>query len=167
VKLTRCTFSSGPANFLARRKNSSRQTKRPEAPNKWVNPIYFAYSHAVELALKAFLRSLNPEVKFGHILKDLYKECEALGLIIGPGDRAQIGNIVALLDSVNEKSGLRYFMGPGPLPEMAWTREVVGRLIEAVEPHVRRAEVKHPSELGKPVGIRFVIGKPMSRDPKL
>jgi HEPN domain-containing protein len=30
---------------------------RPNAPNKWVYPIYFNYSHAVELALKAFLRS--------------------------------------------------------------------------------------------------------------
>ena len=138
---------------------------RPQAPHKWVNPIYFGYSHAVELALKAFLRSHNPKVEFGHKLTELYKECRALGLAIGPDDRTEIGNIVALLDPVNEESGFRYFMGAGALPDLAWTRGVVGRLIEAVEPDVMRAEADQPSGLGKVVGIRMIIGKPTSRDP--
>ena len=139
---------------------------RPQAPNKWVNPIYFSYSHAAELALKAFLRSHNPKVEFGHKLADLYGECSALGLMIGPDDRTQIENIVALLDSVNEESGLRYFMGPGALPDLAWTREVVGRLLDAVEPHANSAEANQPSGLGKVVGIRIIIGKPTSRGSK-
>ena len=114
---------------------------RPQAPHEWINPIYFGYSHAVELALKAFLRSHNPEVEFGHELTEIYKECVALGLVIGPDDRTQIGNIVALLDSGNEGAGFRYFMGPGLLPDLAWTREVVGRLIDAVEPQDRKSVV--------------------------
>jgi hypothetical protein len=84
-------------------------------------------------------------------------------LVIGPDDRTQIGNIVALLDSGNEEYGFRYFMGPGPLPDLAWTGEVVGRLIEAVEPHVMRADNEHPSGSGKIVGIRLIIGKPTKR----
>jgi HEPN domain-containing protein len=75
---------------------------RTQATNKWVNPIYFGYSHAMELALKAFLRSHNPKVEFGHKLADLYGECGALGLLIGPDDRTQIENMVALLDSGGE-----------------------------------------------------------------
>ena len=137
---------------------------RAKAPNKWEYPIYFCYSHAVELALKAFLRSHKPEVEFGHELTKTYKKCVALGLVIGPDDRTHIGNIVTLLDNGNEKSGFRYFMGSGALPDLAWTREVVGRLIDAVEPHAIRAEKDNASGLGKVVGIRLIIGKPTPRD---
>ena len=140
---------------------------RPQAPHKWVNPIYFGYSHAVELALKAFLRSHKPEVEFGHELTKTYRKCVALGLVIGPDDRTHIGNIVTLLDNGNEKSGFRYFMGSGALPDLAWTREVVGRLIEAVELHVMRTEKDNPSGLGKVVGIRRIIGKPPSPDSRV
>jgi hypothetical protein len=140
---------------------------RPQAPNKWLNPIYFSYSHAVELALKAFLRSHNPEVDFGHVLTKIYGDCVALGLVIDANDQTQIANIVRLLDSGNEESGFRYFMGPGALPDLAWTREVVGRLLDAVEPHVNRAEANHSSGLGKAVGIRLVVGKPTSRSSKV
>jgi HEPN domain-containing protein len=136
---------------------------RQQAPNKWANPTYFNYAHAAELALKAFLRSHNPEIKFGHELASLYQECQALGLAIGPDDLTQIGNIVTLLDSANKDSGLRYFMGPGPLPDLAWTEEVVGRLIAAVEPHVQLAEAISPSGLGKVVAMKLVFGKPTSR----
>jgi hypothetical protein len=108
----------------------------------------------------------HPKVEFGHKLSDLYGECSALGLVIGPDDRTQIENIVALLDSVNEASGLRYFMGPGALPDLAWTREVVGRLLDAVEPHVNSAEANQASGLGEVVGIRTIIGKRTSRGSK-
>jgi HEPN domain-containing protein len=140
---------------------------RAKAPNRWEYPIYFCYSHAVELALKAFLRSHKPEVEFGHELTKIYKQCVALGLVIDPDDRTHIGNIVTLLDNGNEKSGFRYFMGSGALPDLAWTREVVGRLIEAVELHVMRTEKDNPSGLGKVVGIRRIIGKPPSPDSRV
>jgi hypothetical protein len=58
-------------------------------------------------------------------------------------------------------------MGPGALPGLEWTREVVGRLIDAVEPHVRRAEADRPSGLGEAVSIRFIIGKLTSRASKV
>ena len=155
-----CEFFSAAEELFA-------SERRPNATNRWVYPIYFCYSHAVELALKAFLRSHNPEVEFGHTLMDRYKDCVTLGLVIGPDDRTQIGNIVSLLDSGNKESGFRYFMGLEPLPDLTWTREVVGRLIGAVEPHVMLAEESHPSGLGQPAGIQMIIGKPTARDPNV
>jgi len=129
--------------------------------------IYFEYSHAAELAFKAFLRCHYPEVEYGHGLMPYYERCRALGLQIGPDDRTQIGNIVTLLDSANKDQGLRYFMNLGVVPDLAWTSEVVGRLLNVVEGHVARAEPDHLSGLGKPVGIFLIAGKPTSRDPQV
>jgi len=47
-----------------------RSPNRPRAG--WWHPIYFCYSHAVELALKAFWRTHRPEIEYGHSLTDLY-----------------------------------------------------------------------------------------------
>jgi len=74
----------------------------PKATSKWRYPIYFCYSHAAELALKAFLRSHNPEVEFGHTLTDRYRDCVALGLVVDPNDPLQVGNVVTLLDCGNQ-----------------------------------------------------------------
>jgi HEPN domain-containing protein len=155
------------AEFFSAAETLFASENRAKAPGRWEYPIYFCYSHAVELALKSFLRSHKAEVEFGHELTTIYKKCVAQGLVIGLDDRAHIGNIVTLLDNGNEKSGFRYFMGSGALPDLAWTREVVGRLIETVEPHVVQAEKDDPSGLGKVVGIRLVIGKLTSRDPSV
>jgi HEPN domain-containing protein len=137
----------------------------PQTTRRRVSPIYFCYAQAVELALKAFLRSHNPEVEFGHHLTTLYKDCVALGFVIGPDDLTQIANVVALLDAGNEDAGFRYFMGPG-IPDLAWTHEVVGQLIEAVEPDVRRDEKKYPPPSHNIVGFRSIFGKPTKQGPK-
>jgi len=158
-------FFSRAGDFFSAAEALFEAESGPKATSKWVYPIYFCYSHAVELALKAFFRSHNPEVEFGHSLKNLYEDCAALGLILGPNDRTQIGNVVTLLDSGNQESGFRYFMGPH-LPDLAWTREVVGRLIEAVEPEVKRAEKEQPSGSGKVVSLRLIMGKPTKQRSK-
>jgi hypothetical protein len=82
------------AEFFSAAEKLFASENRAKAPNKWEYPIYFCYSHAVELALKTFLRSHKPEVEFGHELTNTYKKCVALGLVIGPDDRTHIGNIV-------------------------------------------------------------------------
>jgi HEPN domain-containing protein len=64
-----------------------RSRKKPEAINGWLNPIYFCYSHTVELTLKAFWRSHNPEVDYGHSLTELYEKCREKGLVIDADDR--------------------------------------------------------------------------------
>src|ERR1017187_1573777 len=62
-------------------------------------PLYFLYFHALELAFKAFLRShhvptseLQKKDK-GHTLTVLYEDCRKLGLVIGPLDQFDIGNM--------------------------------------------------------------------------
>jgi hypothetical protein len=104
-------------------------------------PLYFLYFHTIELALKAFLRANNlPILKTReiHELANLYRECGKLGLVLGPHDKFQIGNIVSLLDSANKYQGIRYFnLESGSTAELSWVREVTAELMRAVEPHVR------------------------------
>lgn len=138
----------------------------PVTTRRWLYPIYFCYSHAIELVLKAFLRLHNPEVEFGHNLTKLYAECVSEGLVIGPKDDREIGTVVAFLDAGNEDAGFRYLFGRGPLPDLTRTREVVGRLIEVVEPHVMLEEKKHPSSHNV---VRFLafVSKPTKQVPKV
>jgi hypothetical protein len=74
-------------------------------------PVYFMYMHAIELALKAFLRAANLPIvtdrqRKHHQIAELYEECRGLGLTIGPDDRVDIRNVVALLENANEDQGL-------------------------------------------------------------
>src|ERR1700731_2289905 len=84
------------AEFFSAAETLFASENRAKAPGRWEYPIYFCYSHAVELALKSLLRAHKPEVEFGHELTTINKKCVAQGLVIGPDDRAHIGNIVTL-----------------------------------------------------------------------
>lgn len=107
------------------------------------DPINVLYFHAVELALKAFLRSQNVSItdikRLGHNLTELYEKCCSLGLAIGPADRRgfEIGNIMTILDKGNENQRFRYpSRESGIMADLSWTREVAEHLMWAVEPHV-------------------------------
>jgi len=125
-------------------------------------PLYFLYFHALELAFKAFLRShhvptseLQKKDK-GHTSTVLYEDCRKLGLVIGPGDQTDIGNVVNMLQMANEYQGLRYF-NPDlkSLPTLAWTRGTVGELISVLEANFGVA-VTVPGPAAK---LIFVFGK--------
>ena len=113
-----------------------------EADKTLTFPIYFLYSHAIELALKAFLRAANLSVvtdkkRKHHQIAALYAECKSLGLGIGPDDPTNINNIVALLEGANEDQGLRYANAKGfSIPDLSWTRDTVEELFSAIEPSV-------------------------------
>jgi HEPN domain-containing protein len=101
------------------------------------SPLYLLYSHAAELALKAFLRAKNMPIPKTHELAKLYAESRRLGLVIGPRDRFEIGNIVSLLDSGNKYQGFRYFnLESGATADLSWVHEVIPELMRAVEPYV-------------------------------
>jgi hypothetical protein len=128
------------------------------------NPIYFLYFHTVELALKAFLRSLNMQVlgtqRQSHSLTKLYEESRRLGLTVGPADRFGIGNIVTLLEAGNEYQGFRYFnLKSGSLPSLSWTREVVEQLMLAVETHLE-GRTKLDTVAAAPAKLTIIYGKP-------
>ncbi len=138
------------------------------SPLLWY-PLYFLYFHAAEMLLKAFLRAndlpiLGTERK-SHKLTELYEECRSLGLVVHSAnqDRFLVKNIVSLLESGNEYQGFRYWSGGGSsMPELGWTREVVGQLLQAVESFV---EAKFGKDIGPAVatGIVAVYGKPRPR----
>ncbi len=128
------------------------------------NPIYFLYFHTVELALKAFLRSLNIQIlgteRQSHNLTKLYEECRGLGLRVGPADRFEIENIVTLLEAGNEYQGFRYFnLKSGSLPSLSWTREVVERLMLALETHLG-GRSKPKTVPASPAKLTIIYGKP-------
>jgi hypothetical protein len=123
-------------------------------------PLYFLYFHALELAFKAFLRSHHvptEELKKskGHTITELYEDCKKLGLVIGPIDQTDIGNIVNMLEAANEYQGLRYF-NPDlqALPSLAWTRGTVGDVITMLEGKLGAATP------GPATKLIFVLGKP-------
>jgi len=120
---------------------------------------YFLYFHATELLLKAYLRAQGQE-PWSHGLSKLLQECSDLGLTIDSEDKYGLQNIVSLLESGNEDMGFRYFtLKSDWIPEMGWTREFVGHLMQAVT-----AVVDPNGDSTKPgAAVKLVVmtGKPV------
>jgi HEPN domain-containing protein len=75
-------------------------------------PLYFLFTHALELALKTYLRSrglATPRGPQGHALRDLLEQCYRNGLQVG----LDLRNVVQLLESENSRHGFRYFVFEG------------------------------------------------------
>jgi hypothetical protein len=132
-------------------------------------PTYFLYAHAMELALKAFLRTANiPIVADGkrkhHHITALYEECRDLGLRIGPDDRFDLRNVVVLLEGANEDEGLRYFKTKGSsLPDLSWTRDVVEKLLQTIEPIIKKKAGSDGIRPGVAVKFDLVFSKPTKK----
>jgi hypothetical protein len=134
-----------------------------EQRREFYHPVYFLYFHTVELALKAFLFSCNVKPKGGHSLTTLYEDCRKHGLIIGPYDQFDIGNIVSLLESGNRSQGFRYITQTSrSLPDFSWTREVVGELMEAVARHLG-VDLKQKPVPGVAVRFDMVFSRPVPK----
>jgi hypothetical protein len=106
-----------------------------------LDPIYFLYHHATELALKAFLLSHSldvPRGKPGHDIGTLFDRCRTSGLLGPADDNSELRTFVYLLGEGDRWYRYRY-AGAGNerfIPDFAWVREAVGQLFEAVGPHV-------------------------------
>jgi hypothetical protein len=142
------------------------QGGKPDAVYGWRHPIYFCYLQSIELALKAFWRSHNSEVEYGHPVTELYEKCREKGLIIDADDRTSIGNIVRMLDAGNEDAGFRYFVNTDHvLGTLEWTQEVATRLLQVVQAHVAETV-----ECGPPnprvVAFRGFMSKPVKQPVK-
>jgi hypothetical protein len=132
-----------------------------ESKSRVENARYYLYFHATELLLKAYLRAHGRE-PWNHELSELLQECSVLGLKIDTEDKYGLQNIVSLLESGNEDMGFRYFsLKSGSIPEMSWTREVVGQLMKAVTAVV---DPTGDSKPGVAVKAVLMIGKPEPKD---
>jgi hypothetical protein len=125
-------------------------------------PIYFLFSHAAELAFKAFLRAKNAPVGEVHGLTEFYEACRNVGLVIGPDDRTDIANVASLLDSGNKRQGFRYFeLQTTTIPELSWTHDTIGKLIQAIEPHISAGGTRrYPG-----AQITLTLSKPAKKIP--
>ena len=131
-----------PISFLTLARQFYAASERIFEPPDYIlsKPLYFLYFHALELIFKAFLRSHNVTTRVlttktkGHDLVELYKDCRGHGFAIGPSDQFDIESVVKLLEKANKFQGIRYF-NPDlkTLPSLSWTREVVQKVIQAVE----------------------------------
>ena len=129
------------------------------------DPIYFLYAHAVEMLLKAFLRAHNIAIvgtpwakEKGHHLYELYEECCRLGLNVDKNDPVGIRNVVILLDSGNRYQGFRYFsLESGSVPDLQWTRDIVQRLVNSVQPRVDAAAKRDQLDPTRPVKFRIAM----------
>jgi hypothetical protein len=139
--------------------------QRPKVYNvrEFDGPISFLYFHAIELALKAFLRFHNQKIPTGgrasHDIEALYARCQKFGLTLGPDDRLTIGNIVSLLNSGNKKDGFRYFnLDPNITVDPVWTSEVIAELIGALAPILDTGDC--PDE---PMKITLTVHRPVPK----
>jgi hypothetical protein len=100
--------------------------------------LYFLYFHVVESLLKAYLKAHGKERR-GHKISKLLSEAQQLGLKIerDKSGKHDLHNVAGLLQSGNTDAAFRYFTcEPRSMPDLAWTRGVVGELLDAVTPVV-------------------------------
>lgn len=108
-----------------------------------LDPIYFLYHHATELALKAFLLCHGLRVprgrEDGHNIGALFDLCRTNGLLGPAHENSELRTFVHFLGEGNRWQRYRYVGAHnegGAIPDFAWVREAVGQLFEAVEPLV-------------------------------
>jgi len=102
-------------------------------------PIYFLYSHAIELVLKAYLRAhgatLDDLRRFGHRLPGLLRRVHSRGLDLGASAEKASG-LIAMLDLYNQNHEFRYIViGYKTLPELKEVEEVTAGLLGATRAH--------------------------------
>lgn len=105
-------------------------------------PIYYLYSHAVELALKSYLRACGLSAaklkrKFGHSLERLFEGCVARGLVLKAVPEAFVPEVVTMLADLGRNHEFRYVTtGLKRYPELADVRTASEMLFEAIRPAV-------------------------------
>jgi hypothetical protein len=108
-------------------------------------PVYYLYSHALELTLKSFLRSKGMSSsrlasrEFGHKLQALWDACVAEGLKSNPITEASIAQAVDLLDPFASDFEFRYVKtGLKNLPTLDTVESVVRDLMKIVRPYCEK-----------------------------
>jgi HEPN domain-containing protein len=133
-------------SFLDAGRHLARATDKRELRLRFDDPIYFLYSHALELTLKALLRSKGYSARrlasrqFGHQLKVLWQECLKAGLSTQPNEDAFMDGMIEILDPLATSYELRYLkVGSKQMPCLDELELALVRLRAAIEPIVRSA----------------------------
>jgi len=127
-------------------------------------PVFMLVFHAMELALKAYLREKGIEsktlrLKYAHSLGKLYKKAKELGLRLEAGTVQDVENIVSLLDSGNKNYAFRYFSSQSTTrPDILWAFSVTDAFLAVIALHV-----DIPTNPGPATKLDFIISKPRPR----
>jgi hypothetical protein len=105
-------------------------------------PIYYLYSHAIELMMKAFLRArdvsaakLKDPKRFGHSLLKLWDECLARDIVLDPAPQVVIEEVVSLLEPYATSYEFRYIRtGLKTVPSLEDVRLAAEKLAAAIKP---------------------------------
>ena len=118
--------------------------EKERAPLEYVFPIYFLYSHAAELFLKAFLRLNGMSIAalakkpYGHNLVGLYKKCNQYALGLSEIDKRSLVQLLPLLAQGHDDYQFRYFEKSFNTADLSWIRESVSKLADAIEAAVNK-----------------------------
>lgn len=120
-------------------------------------PVYYLYSHAMELVLKAYLRSKGltsnrlRSREYGHKLQLIWEACLAEGLPHHPANDAFVAQMVEILDPFAVDFEFRYIQtGFKSLPTLDAVENAVSELMRTVRPYCEATlggPVPDPSEL--------------------
>ena len=133
-------FLSGEAFFKAAC-HLQRASEAGELRLRFSMPIYYLYCHALELTMKAFLRTrkyppLLLSRKFGHKLQALWDECVKQGLHSDPITDAFIADAIRRLHPFATSYEFRYLrVGPTTVPVPDAVECAIISLMAAVRPH--------------------------------
>ena len=111
------------------------------------DPIYYDFSHALELAMKAFLLAKGISAErlasrdFGHQLQVLWEECLRTGLV----QDNFIAQVIECLDPFARSFEFRYLRtGWKSLPVLGDVERAVDHLMANVQKHIPGARPWHP-----------------------
>lgn len=117
-------------------------------------PVYFLFTHSIELTLKAYLNLHQPYTKRIHSNEVLIKECIKEGLLVSD----EIIFLIRTLENENKEHGFRYFIfKPTVKPSLNYLQEVAKELLLKVSAFIPAKKID-----GKVV-LKFVIDKPQKK----
>jgi hypothetical protein len=134
-------FLSGESFFRAAQ-HLRKALEAQELRLRFDMPVYHLYYHALELTMKAFLRTRGFSAKclrspeFGHKLQVLWEACVAQGLHSSVAKDAVIAEVIGLLDPYATEFEFRYLkVGYKKLPGLGVVERAAADLTAAVRPH--------------------------------
>ena len=166
VEIEPMAFINGALRFVWAADELRKLLKPGNDPND--DPVYLLMAHAIELALKGFLRlhgfstATLSQRPYGHNLRELYQQSEQLGIALHR-DRTSMSDVVGMLNDSNQGQGLRYFtLESQGFPEISWGMEVVHELVATARQAVVTAD-PDAEKLSPAVKFDFTISKPVEQ----
>ena len=125
-------------------------------------PIYYLFSHSIELLFKAYLRCLGESIpmgKAGHDLPGFLNACKDCGLVVD----LDLWNVVELLNSENSQMyGYRYPNScSASRPALPFLQPVANQLLDRISAILKAKATPNLSD--QAVAIKLIWGQPRKR----